>query len=686
MEYLADKIRNVCILGHLGSGKTSLGESILYTTKAIDKKGEVEKKTTVSDYLPEEQSRLTSTNASLLPVYYNDHKFNFIDLPGSEEFVNDLLNSLSVVKGAILVVDASKGVEVGTERYFRELKSRKIPTIIFVNKMDKENVKFDALLEDIREKLSKTVAPFCYPIGKKEDFEGFVNVVDMKARIYNGKECVDAEIYEEKLPKIDELHGLIMESVAESSEELLEKYLGGEELTTEEVHQGLRTGVLDGSITPLIVGSSVKNIGVHTLLNMLIEYLPKPNDLKDMVGLDQTGNPVSRKTVDDEPFSAYVFKTNFDLFLGTISFFKVFSGTVEAGSEVYIPALGRTEKLGNLYVQCGKTQKQVQKLHAGDIGVVNKVNDLLTGHTLCDKRAVVTYPSVEVPNPTMYFAITPKNKNDEDKISGAFQKLNLEDQSFAIQRNKETNQLLIGGQGKTHIDYILEKLKNMFKVDVDILEQKICYRETIKAKAAAEGRYIKQTGGGGQYGVVHIEFEPCDEKFVFAERVFGGAVPKNYFPAVEKGLVEALEVGPLAGFPVINVKATLFDGKYHDVDSSELSFKMAAIMAFRKACEENNIKSTMLEPIIKLSIIVKDEYVGDVMGDMTKRRGRVTGMNPLEGGLQEIQAEAPEAEITKYTIDLKAMTQGSGYFSREFLRYDEVPSHIIPKIIEQYKK
>ena len=286
----------------------------------------------------------------------------------------------------------------------------------------------------------------------------------------------------------------------------------------------------------------------------------------------------------------------------------------------------------------------------------------------------------------MYFAISPKNKNDEDKISGALQKLNLEDQSFKIQRNKETNQLLIGGQGKTHIDYILEKLKNMFKVDVDILEQKICYRETIKAKAAAEGRYIKQTGGGGQYGVVHIEFEPGTEKFEFAERVFGGAVPKNFFPAVEKGLVEALEVGPLAGFPVINVKATLFDGKYHAVDSSELSFKMAAIMAFRKACEENNIKTTMLEPVIKLSIIVKDEYVGDVMGDMTKRRGRVTGMQPLEGGLQEVQAEAPEAEITKYTIDLKAMTQGSGYFSREFLRYDEVPQHIIPKIIEAYKK
>lgn len=686
MEYLADKIRNVCILGHLGSGKTTLGESLLFTTKAIDKKGEVERKNTVSDYLVEEQNRTSSTNGSILPVYYKDHKLNFIDLPGSEEFVNDMLHTLEVVKGAILVVDASKGVEVGTERYFRELRKRRIPTIIFVNKMDKENVKFDQLLESIREKLSKQVAPFCYPIGKKEDFEGFVNVVDMKARLYNGVECVDAEIYEEKLPRVEELHGLIMESVAESSEELLDKYLSGETLTTEEVHQGLRTGVLDGSITPLIVGCSTKNIGVHTLLDMLIEYLPKPSDLKDMVGVDQAEDPISRKTVDEEPFSAYVFKTNFDLFLGTISYFKVFSGTIEANSEVYIPNLGRTENIGNLYVQCGKTQKPVQKLHAGDIGVVNKVNDLLTGYTLCDKRNVIKYPNALVPNPTMYFAISPKNKNDEDKISGALQKLNLEDQSFGVQRNKETNQLLIGGQGKTHIDYILEKLKNMFKVDVDILEQKICYRETIKAKAPAEGRYIKQTGGGGQYGVVQIEFEPCDEKFVFAERVFGGAVPKNFFPAVEKGLNEALEVGPLAGFPVINVKATLFDGKYHAVDSSELSFKMAAIMAFRKACEENNIKCTILEPVIKLSITVKDEYVGDVMGDMTKRRGRVTGMNPIDGGLQEIQAEAPEAEITKYTIDLKAMTQGSGYFSREFLRYDEVPSHIIPKIIEQYKK
>ena len=683
-EYTTKEIRNIAILGHLGSGKTSLSETFLFLGKAIDKKGEVERKNTVSDYLVEEQTKLSSLSLSVLPVEWNDYKLNFIDVPGSEEFVGDLTQTLGVVKGAVIVIDASKGVEVGTERVWNEIRKRHIPAVIYVNKMDKENIKFDKVLEEIREKLGKKAVPFCWPIGHDENFEGFVNVIEMKARIYDGTESHDAEIWDEKKPKVDELHNLILESVAETSEELLDLYLSGEEIPADQMRDALKQGIVDGELTPVLVGSATKSIGVRTLLNMLIDYLPAPDELSPLVGKDaKTDTEVTRLTHDDEPFSAYVYKTTVDPFLGTVNILKINSGVVRSGQEVTITNKGENKKLTNLFAIRGKSQIQCDVFHAGDMCAVAKIDGIETGDTLADPKSPIVYQPVAIPTPVIYIAVHPKNKNDEDKISMALHRLNLEDPTFEIKRNKETAQLLLGGQGMTHLGYVLERMKNMFKVDVEIDEQKIVYRETIKKMVQAEGKHKKQSGGAGQFGHVWIKFEPSDQLFEFAEDVFGGSVPRNYFPAVEKGLVETFESGPLAGFPVINVKATLYDGSYHPVDSNEISFKLAAALAFKEAVK--TCQPTILEPIVKVEVTVKDNYVGDVMGDMNKRRGRVLGMDQADG-YQVVVAEVPEAEIVKYAIDLKAMTQGSGSFTREFLRYEEVPHQLIDKIVEAYKK
>ena len=683
-EYTAEKIRNVVILGHLGSGKTSLTESLLFRTGALKVKGEVEKKNTVSDYLPEEQSRLTSLTASLIPVEWKDYKINFIDTPGSEEFIGEIENVLSVVKGAILVIDASKGVEVGTERCWLELRKRHIPTLIVVNKMDKENVKFENVLNDIIDTFGKKAVPFTWPLGHEDKFDGYVNVTKRRARIFNGIEVQDADIYPDKIDKINELYDQIEQVVASNDEELLEKYFGGETLTLEELRGGLRQGTLDGEIFPILVASSVKNVGTSTILDMVCDYLPAPCDLASVEGVvPATYETVTRNTNDNVSLSGYVFKTIFDPFLGTINFFKLYSGTLRSGQEVYVPEKDVVVKLPNIFTMLGKNQVSVDVLHAGDIGCVAKVDLFTNGTTFCDKKDPIVFAKVSHPSPVIYLAIEPKNRQDEDKISTSLQKLRLEDDTFEIKRNPETEQLLIGGQGLTQLGYILEKMRNMFKVEVATKDPKIVYRETIRATGSAQGRHKKQSGGAGQFGDVWIRFEPSEKDFEFDEEVFGGAVPKNYFPAVEKGLQETFEHGPLAGFPVIGVKAVLYDGSYHPVDSNEVSFKIAASLAFKEACKV--IKPTILEPIMEVQVTIKDDYVGDVMGDMTKRRGRVLGIE-ADGGFQVITAEVPEAEIVKYAVDLKAMTQASGFFTRKFLRYEAVPEMLIPKIIAEYKK
>ena len=683
-DYQSKEIRNIVIIGHQGSGKTTLTESMLYVAKNISKKGKVDKKNTVSDFLPEEQQRLSSLSTSIIPVEYNGYKLNFLDTPGNDEFVGELNQALSVVKGAVILVDATSGVQVGTERVWKEVRKKKIPTVIFINKMDKENVNFDNVLKDIEDKLGKEAVPFAIPIGKEDKFEGYVDVVDLKGYVFDASGRKEVEVYADNKARAEELNIEILEAVASTSEELLELYFSGEEISQEQIAHGLKNAMINGELAPIMIGSAAKDIGIQTLLDMMINYLPSPDSLKPLKGKDpRTNAEVVRNTNDKDPFSSYVFKSSVDPFLGVINYLKVNSGTLTSGQDITVTNRGESKKVGALFALRGKTQISVDMVHAGDIVAVNKL-DLFTGDTLSDPRNQVLFEPVPIVTPVIYVAIVPKNRQDEDKISGALQRLNLEDPTFEIRRNKETSQLLVGGQGMTHLGYILDKMKSMFKVDVEIEDQKIVYRETITRKVEAEGKHKKQSGGAGQYGHVFIRFEPSEQIFEFHEEIFGGSVPKNYHPAVEKGLQETFERGPLAGFPVVQVKATLYDGSYHSVDSNEISFKLAAALAFKDAVAKG-AGATILEPITSVSITVKDQFVGDVMGDVNKRRGRVLGMDQGHGE-QIIHTEIPEAEIVSYAIDLKAMTQGSGTFTREFLRYEQVPAHLIDKIIEEYKK
>ena len=682
--YQTNQIRNIALLGHLGSGKTTIAESLLFVSGGLTSKGSVENKNTVSDYMDEEKIKQGSLSTSLIPIEWAEMKLNFLDVPGTEELDNEIKQALNIVKGAILVVDATKGVEIGTLRLWKQLTAAHVPTVIFVNKMDKENIKFDTVIDDIRNKLGKQAIPFLWPIGKEADFEGFVNCVEMKAFVFDDKGTKkEVEIWEEKRDKIDSVREMLLESVAETSEDLLEKYFGGEEISQEEINQGLQHGIKNGELIPILLGSATKNIGISNMLDMLIEFLPKPEDLKPLKGINpKSDEAVKRQTLSSEPFSGFVFKTMIDPFVGAINLIKVNSGSIKTGQEIYIGNTGKTEKIGALFTMVGKKQVPLDEVVAGDICAVSKLDDIHTNFTISDPKNPIVYPDVKILKPTIYIAITPKNRQDEDKISNALNRLNIEDPSFETIRNKETNQLLLGGLGMTHINYVIDRMRNVFKVEVTQEESKVVYRETIKKRVEAEGKHKKQSGGAGQFGHVWIRFEPSTEIFEFHEEVFGGAVPKNYFPAVEKGLLETFEHGPLAGFPVINVKSTLYDGSYHPVDSNEISFKLAASLAFKKAVETAG--PTILEPILKLTITVNEQYVGDVMGDMNKRRGRVLGMLQSHEG-HVVEAEAPESEVLSYAIDLKAMTQGSGSFQREFLRYEEVPAHLIPGIIEKYK-
>lgn len=686
-QYDIENIRTIAVMGHLGSGKTSFMESVLYVTNSKETKGSVEDKNTTSDYLDEEKSHQISLSMSHIPVEYGDYKYNFLDTPGNREFVTEVYQALSVVKGAVLLVDGAKGIDVGTELVLSELNERNIPTIIFINKMDKENIKFEGLITDLKKVMGNKAVPFLWPIEVDNDFKGYVNLIDMKTRVLEDGKVVDGPLPDFMADTVHELRDSIVESVAMTSEELLDKHFAGEELTLDEITTGLRTGVLNGDLKPIVIGSSKKNIGVRDILDMIAAFMPAPNDLKPKAGIDpETKEAVSRKTTKEDPFSAYVFKTTIDPFIGSINFIKIFSGTLSVGQKVLIANNNESIKISSISILRGKEQFDVDMLTAGDIGVINKIDSIYTGCTLTDPKAPIIYQGPGFPTPTIYVAIHPKNKRDEDKISIALHKLTIEDPSFEFKRNPETSQLLVGGQGMTHISYILEKMKNMFNVDVDVVDQKIVYRESIKKSVEVEGRHKKQSGGSGQFGVVKMRFEPInpnESNFEFYEEIHGGTVPKNYFPAIEKGLSEAFVHGPLTGFPIIGIKATLLDGAYHAVDSNELSFKLAAQLAFKNASEK--AIPTILEPIMKLEIIIKDEYVGDIMGDATKRRGRVLGMEPLPGNKQSITAEVPEAEIIRYTIDLNAMTQGTGVFTREFIRYDEVPASLTQGIVDMYK-
>ena len=683
--FTTENIRNISLLGHRGSGKTTLVESILYVKDYIKRKGDVENGTTVSDFDKEEIRRIFSINTSLIPVEHNDVKLNFLDTPGYFDFVGEVVSALRVSASAVLVLDATAGVEVGTEKAWKLLEERKLPRIIFVNKMDKGYVNYPKLLNELKEKFGKKIAPFCIPIGEKDEFKGFVNVVDMVGRVFDGKECVDTPIPADI--DVSEVRNLLFEAIAETDEALMDKYFAGEEFTKEEIVKGLHKGVVNGDIVPVMVGSAQQNIGIHTLLNYLELYMPCPTELfsGQRIGEDPTTQQEKIVKISSEnPFSAIVFKTLVDPFIGKISFFKVNSGTIKKETEVFNPKKNKKERIAQILTMQGNKQIELDELCAGDIGATTKLQFTQTGDTLCDKNFPVVFNKIRFPKPNIFSGVLPADKNDDEKLSTAIQRVMEEDPTFVMTRNYETKQLLIGGQGEKHLYIILCKIKNKFGVHAELEDVVVSYRETILGKAEVQGKHKKQSGGAGQFGDVFIRFEHSEKDFEFVDEIKGGVVPKNYIPAVEKGLIEAKEKGVLAGYPTINFKATLYDGSYHPVDSNDLSFKLAAILAFKAGMEK--AKPILLEPVVRMEIRIPEEYMGDVMGDLNKRRGRVLGMDHTETGEQLLLAEVPEAEILKYSIDLRALTQGRGEFEYEFVRYEEVPENISKKIIEERNK
>lgn len=686
-NYAVDKIRNVAFLGHGGSGKTTLTEALLFTTKVTSRMGKVDDGNTVSDYDKEEINRKFSIGTSLIPIEWHDHKYNFLDTPGYFDFVGETLSALRVAGGAVILVDAASGIEVGTEKAWNFTEKRNMPKIIFINKMDKENVNYVKLIKDLKDNFGKKIAPFCIPMGEGSEFKGFVNVVDQVGRVFNGNVCEDAPIPAEMEQRVRPIRDLLIEAVAESDEEMMMKFFEGETFTNEEIHEGLRKGVIAGEIVPVIVGSIEKRIGIHTMMDMIFDYFPTPKELNDGVykGMHPDSEEEIERVVDEkEPFSAFVFKTIVDPFVGKISLFKVYSGVAKKDMEVINANKDEKERIASLFLLRGKEQLEVEKVIAGDIGATAKLQYTETGDTLCDREKPIKYVGINMPKPALFMAIEPKSKGDEEKIHASLHRLTEEDPSFSLERNKETRQTLLGGQGTMQVQVITSKLKNLFGVEVNLEDPKIAYRETIKGVATVQGKHKKQSGGAGQYGDIHVKFEPCNENFIFEEKIFGGSVPRQYIPAVEKGLIESLEHGVLAGCPVVNLKATLLDGSYHAVDSSEMAFKLAAHIAFKKGMEQ--AQAVLLEPIAHVEIYIPDEYMGDIMGDMNRRRGRILGMEPNETGYQKVIAEAPQSEMFAYATDLRSMTQARGWFSMKVERYEEVPMQIALKIIDQVKK
>lgn len=682
MIYTPDKIRNIAVVGHQGSGKTTLVESLAYKAGLISKKGSIEGKDTLSDYLPDEKKKLCSLSTSIVPITHNGYKFNLIDIPGNDDFVYELLGVTRLIKGAVLVIDASKGVQIGTIKDFKALKKRNIPTFLFINKLDKENIDFELLYEEIKEKLDKRCVPFSYPIGKQNTFDGFINIPKMKARRYNGKECVDDVIYQEKRQVVFALHNRLTEAVAETNDQLLEKYFSGEPLTDEDIEYGLRESVLKGELYPIIVGSALKDIGMNTLMDMFAEYLPSPSDLKPIIGTTEDGNNIPLLTIDEEEPVLSVFKNSFNPYQGLISIFKVNCGVVHIGDELYCSNNGKTYKVSTLFSICGEKLTPVEEVGAGDIGALTKMDDIHLSYTLSSPDKKVLIKPVKYPSATYFKAIVPETKADSDRLFQSVEKMKLEDPTISFEKNNITNQIIIGSLSSSHLSYILDKLKDNYKVKFTLEKPKVVYKETITTKGEAEGRYIKQSGGSGYYGVVDMSFEPSEET-EFTSMVFGGHVDKGYFPAVEKGFREALEHGGLIGAPVIHVKATLTDGKQHPVDSNEMAFKNAAILAFREAYEKCH--PILLEPYDQIKVVITSEYLGPVLSDMSKRRGKILSTEESDEGNLEVVALVPEAEIQEYANELKSTTKGTGYFNLEFHDYEPVPTALAEAIIKEHQ-
>ncbi|MFH1031922.1 MAG: elongation factor G [Chloroflexota bacterium] len=679
MEYGLENIRNTVLLSHSGAGKTSLSEAILFISGAINRLGKVDEGTTTSDYDPSEIKRKISLNVSVLPCNWKGNKINFLDTPGYSDFVGEVKAGMRVSEGAVILVDATSGVQVGTEQVWEYCRDSNLPHIIFVNKMDRENADFFRTVKDLQSRFGSRCLPIQLPIGSQSDFKGLVDILAKKA--YTGTESKETDVPGDLQKDVDSFREKLIEAVAELDDKLLEKYLGGEALSSEELETGLRKAVHNGKIMPVLVGSALKNIGANLLLDAIGRFLPSPKERAAAI-IGDGGKPAAMEISQDAPLAALVFKTAADPYVGKLTYFRVYHGAIDSNSQVWNVTKNEAERIGQLFILRGKSQETTAHIKTGDIGAVAKLNVTATGDTLGSREKPIKIVSISFPEPVLSKAVYPKTKVDLDKLGPALARLVEEDLTLKMRRDFDTNETILSGLGETQLDAAAEKMQRKFGVGVDMAVPKVPYKETITISAKAEYKHKKQSGGHGQYGHVIMELEPLPRNtgLEFVDKVVGGRVPNNYIPAVEKGVKEAAQEGVLARYPVVDVRATLYDGSFHPVDSSEICFKIAGAGALKKGMTD--AQPVLLEPVMNIKVRVPESYTGDIIGDLNTKRAQLQGMNP-EDGMNVIQAQAPLAEIQRYAIDLKSITQGRGSFTLEFSHYQEVPANVAQKIIAE---
>ena len=679
MSINSNNIRNIAVIGHSGEGKTSVVEAILFNAHATDRLGKVVDGNTVTDSDEQEIARKMSISLSVAYAMWEGVKINLLDSPGFYDFEGEENEALRAAGGALIVTGASGSVSVGAEKAIDKCLKNKIPMVLFINGMDKENADYTGTVAALKEKYKGKIAPIQIPLMECNKMVGYVNALTERAYRFTGEGLKDIDIPADSKHTLVSMQESLAETAAENDEALMDKYFEEGTLSREDTIRGIRKGIHSVSTIPVMAGSATQNRGIINLIGEIVKYMPSAEERREMLATSlDTDDPVS-VTCEEGPFAAQVFKTVVDPFVGKLNVMKVFRGTLKSGTTVYNATTGKTERINQIYLLRGKKQEPVSELSAGDIGAVNKLAATNTGDTLCDENVKVKFDPIHFPRPVLSMAIYAEKKGEEDKIFQGLNKLAEEDYTFTVTKNKETGEMLINGQGETHLDVINRKLKAKFNVSALLKTPKIAYRETIRKTVEAEGKHKKQSGGHGQYGHCKVRFEPFDGEFEFAEEVVGGSVPKQYIPAVEKGLIECLPHGVLAGYPVTGLRAVLYDGSYHDVDSSEMAFKLAAALAFKEGLK--NAKPVLLEPVMKLKIAIPENFLGDIMGDMNKRRGRILGIDMMEG-MQVVNAEAPQAEIQRYATDLRSMTQGRGKFTAELARYEEVPAGEAEKIVK----
>ena len=683
-EYSLEKTRNIGIMAHIDAGKTTTTERILYHTGKIHKIGETHDGESQMDWMEQEQERGITITSAATTAYWRNHRLNIIDTPGHVDFTVEVQRSLRVLDGAVALIDAQAGVEPQTETVWRQADDYKVPRMIFANKMGKMGADFLFSVGTVKERLGVNVAPIQLPIGAENEFNGTIDLVTMKAYHYDGKpeeELQEIEIPAELKDLAEEKRTELIEAIAEFDDDLMNKYLEGEEISVDEIKKAIRKGTLEVKFFPMMCGDALSNMGVKLLLDAIIDYMPAPTDIEAIKGVDKNGNEIERHPSDSEPFSALAFKIMTDPFVGKLTFFRVYSGHLSSGSYVLNATKDKKERIGRILLMHANDRKEIPEVFAGDIAAAVGLKDTTTGDTLCDEKHACILESMEFPDPVIELAIEPKSKGDQDKMALALQKLAEEDPTFKARTDHETGQTIIAGVGELHLDIIVDRMKREFGVEANIGQPQVSYRETIKVAAECEGKHIKQSGGRGQYGHVWIKFEPNPGKgYEFVDQVVGGVVPREYIPVVDKGLQEAMKSGILAGYPLVDVKATLYDGSYHDVDSSEMAFKVAASLALKEA--KKKCQPVLLEPIMKVNVITPDEYLGAVMGDLTSRRGKPLGQES-RGNALSINAMVPLSEMFGYVTSLRSNTQGRGQFTMTFDHYEEVPKNISEEIIKK---